>query len=291
MLLVEPRPRLVEDLEAEDLGVRGHAADARDPRAFQPLALVVQPAVDRGPDRRRRLDRDLAGDNARDMGAVAGLVLAGRRIVGFGGVDVVGTAEAGIRREVAMVERAVEAQRVMRLEVRMAAVHPGIDHRPDDVVAERAEGVARGVGLDRADRLVDVSDDLVVEPDLVDRAPRRIGGVAARKLADRGRPQAGEDVLLAELALADLDALVLHLRGDRIDQLPDLGTGALTATSVVQIGIDDDIEYRLGRALHLIDQRHRDDGLVEIPWIELAGIGNGFFRAPGHNCPLSPPIG
>src|SRR3954471_18506944 len=142
----------------------------------------------------------------------------------------------------------------MAPEVRMVGVDAGIEHRPDDVLAEGGEGVSRGVGLDGAHRLDRQPFDLEIRPDLIDRLGPSLGlaashirafPIAPDQFLDQVAAQSGEDVLLAEFGLASIDALLMRIDTspfyDVADQVRDKLPCQIPATQVFQVDIDNDI--------------------------------------------------
>jgi hypothetical protein len=198
-----------------------------------------------------------------------------------------GAAAAG---EVLVLERGLEREVLVALEVRVVALDAGVDDGPDDVVAEGREGDARRVGLHGAERAVDEGLDLEVGPDVVD-GPRadagpdrpvgqlRLGerGVVAHEVADHARLQPREQVLLAELALLLVDALrggALAAGGDERLRLRNHPlAGALAAAGEFEVEVDDDrvhlrLEALVGAApvffaLEDVEERDGDDRLVQ----------------------------
>ena len=157
------------------------------------------------------LGLELSGDDTGHVGAVPRDVAAGALFqIILGGV-------AGSR-EIAVAKRQVEVEIGVFLEMRMCAVDAGIDHRPDDVLAEGAERIVRRIGLHRAAGQVGEALHFVIEPDPVYRGcagHALLGGllslafVAADEFADIFPAELAEQILLAVQALAAIDRLPL----------------------------------------------------------------------------------
>ena len=72
--------------------------------------------------------------------------------------------------EIAVPQRQLELQILVRREVRVVCLDPGIHHRPDDPFPLGGERDPRGVRLDRGHRAGEQRADLEVGPDAIDRA-------------------------------------------------------------------------------------------------------------------------
>src|ERR1044072_5489195 len=98
----------------------------------------------------------------------------------------------------------------------MLGGHAGVGNRPDNILAQRSEGIAGSVGLDRTDGFVGKHLNWVIEPDAIEW--RRAGSVRAplSLAVSHDGPnvcgcQAAEKILLAVHAFSRMNALERRL--------------------------------------------------------------------------------
>ena len=191
--------------EAHDLAIGGKTENR-----ILVLFIDDRDVVDRvvGPDRLPDLDPALrgrprlAGDNSRDVGAVADAVdERGSGSLRVGGVDV---------GEVAVPETAPEIEGLVRSKMRVGAVDAGIRDRPDDVPAGGRESRPRSVAFDRLRRPENQRLHGMILPDLVKRrrGQRRFDIAHARdgegrQPADRVLGDIGKEIVIGKEGIGD----------------------------------------------------------------------------------------
>src|SRR5215475_75021 len=276
---------VIQHLEAEDLALRRHPGndpDVADRFSLYLAGLIAPPyGCD---DRLAILDLVLSRNDPGHVGAVTCDVDAASQLEGL----VVARSVAG---EIAMAQRRAQLQVLVHHEVLMGAINARIHHCPDDILTERTKCIARGVGLDGADRCCGEPLDLVVQPNSVERSRPAFLSLSrlfasADQRADVLAGQPTEEVLLTVFALAPIDTLrVVASRrlwssgwrlgrhplgqGTRdtwklVDPFPDLFPRAFSTARIFEIHINDDVLDLIG-AVHLdpFEKRQSDDGAIE----------------------------
>src|ERR1044072_892987 len=164
-----PVPELVEDFEANQLGLGRDARDLLDVGCPVVLDSVIGGAASGdGHDGRGApnhfpisIQDELAmgcypGDDPGDVGAMSKRILFGRTIA---------------KRLVS--EWRLELHIRMSVEMGVGYIYAGIHHRPDNALAKGAKRLLRGICLHRGDRLRELRLDFKVWPDMVDGAVYR----------------------------------------------------------------------------------------------------------------------